>query len=185
MEKINFVEYQTKVIEWLSSHILTMGFAVQSALIGISIISAFFIARSIMPKLNDLINNLKIPYKLTEVLYILLKVTVPFLAMAFIFIGSKIIGPAGFGFPITFATAVSKLMLAWIFIRLVSQFIEHRFARNVISFTVLGLAALSIFGVLDQTMTTLDAVGFNIGEFRLSALSVAKGILGIFVLMYA
>ena len=105
--------------------------------------------------------------------------------MVFIFIGSKIIGPTGFGFPITFVTAISKLLLAWIFIRLISQFIEHRVVRNVISFTVLGLAALSIFSLLDQTMATLDSIGFSIGEFRLSALSVAKGILGIFVLMYA
>jgi len=185
MENINLVEYQTKAIEWLSSHVLTMGFAVQSALVAVSIILAFFIARSVKPKLNDLINTLKIPFKATEVLYSLLKVATPFMAMTFIFIGSKIIGPTGLGFSITFAAAVSKLLLAWIFIRLISQVIEHRFARNIISFTVLGLAALSIFGVLDQTMTTLDAIGFNIGEFRLSALSVTKGILGIFVLMYA
>ncbi len=185
MEKINLVEYQTQILTWLSSHVLTMGFATQSALVVGSLVLAFFIARAMKPKLNDLINNLKIPYKATEVLYNLLKVTTPILAMIFIFIGAKIIGPAGFGFSVNFALAISKLLLAWIFIRLVSQIIEHRVVRNVISFTVLGLAALSIFGVLDQTMTTLDSIGFNIGEFRLSALSVAKGILGIFVLMYA
>ncbi len=184
MEKINLIEYQTKIIEWLSSHVLTVGFAVQSTLIGISIVLAFILTRTVKPKLNELINNLKIPYKATEILYNLLKVTTPLLAMIFIFIGSKIIGPTGFGLPITFAAAVSKLLLAWVFIRLVSQVIEQRFVRNIISFTVLGLVALSIFGVLDQTMATLDAIGFNIGDFRLSALSVAKGVLGIFVLMY-
>ena len=77
------------------------------------------------------------------------------------------------------------ILLAWIFIRLVSQVIEQRFARNIISSIILGLMALSIFGVLDQTTATLDAIGFSIGEFRLSALSVAKGILGIFFLLYA
>ena len=185
MDKIDFLEYQTKIIEWLSSHVFTVGFAVQSALVCIAVVLALILTRSIKPKLNELINNLKIPFKASEVLYNLLKVTTPFLAMAFIFIGSKIIGPTGLGFPITFAAAISKLLLAWIFIRLISQVIEQRFSRNLISFTVLGLVALSIFGVLDQTMTTLNAIGFNIGEFRLSALSVTKGILGIFVLMYA
>ena len=85
---------------------------------------------------------------------------------------------------IAFATAVTKLLFASMFIRFVSQFIEHKLARNIIGFTVLTLVALSLFGVLDQTMSTLDAIGFNIGEFRLSALSVLKGIFIIFILLY-
>lgn len=188
MEKINLLEYQdyqAKFIEWLSVNILNVGFAMQFVLITVAIIITFILTRITKPRLHDLINKLSIPYKLTEVLYSLLKVAAPFMAMIFIFIGSKIIGPDGLGFPISFAAAISKLLLAWIFIRLVSQFIEQKFTRNVIAFTVLGLVALSIFGILDQTMTTLDAIGFNVGEFRLSALSVTKGIFGIFVLMSA
>ena len=183
MEKINLLEYQQKLLTWLNEDVLTLNFGVQFAVIFVGLVLGFILARAVTPRLNELVNKLSTPFKVTEVFYCLLRVTLPFFAMTFIFIGSKIIG--GVGFPTNFAIAVTKLLLAWMFIRLMSQFIEHKFARNVIAFTVLGLAALSIFGVLDQTMATLDSIGFSIGEFRLSALSVAKGIIGIFVLLYA
>ncbi len=185
MEKLDLLAYQDKIIEWVSTYILTISCAVQATLIVTALFAAFLLSRVINPTLNERINKANIPYRLTEILYSLLKITFPFIAMIFIFIGAKIAGPSGFGFSVNFAFAFSKLLLAWVFIRLMSQIIEQRFARNIISFTVLGLVALSIFGVLDQTMETLNAIGFSIGEFRLSALSVTKGILGIFILMYA
>lgn len=184
LKDTNWLELQAQFVEWFSVNILNLGFAMQFILISVAIVLAYILTRTVKPRLNDLINKLHIPFKITEILYNVLTVTFPFLAMVFIFIGSKIIGPTGLEFPISFAVAISKLLLAWIFIRIIAQVIEQRFARNIIAFTVLGLVALSIFGVLEQTMTTLDAIGFNIGEFRLSALSVAKGVLGIFVLMY-
>jgi len=185
LKDINWVELQGKVLQWFIENILNAGFAFQFVMISVALVLAFFITRAIKPKLNDVINKLSIPYKISEILYTLRKVTFPLLTMILIYIGSKILGPTGLNYPTSFATAISKLLLASIFIRLVAQVIEQRFARNIITTTVLGLVALSIFGVLDQTMTTLDAIGFNIGDFRLSALSVTKGILGIFVLMYA
>lgn len=183
MEKINIAEYQEKLTGWLSTNILNVDFAMQFIMITIALVMAFILSRVIKPRLNTLINKLSIPYKITEFFYSLLRVTTSLIAIFLIFIGGKIIGPGGLDFPISFAMAISKLLLAWIFIRLISQFIEQQFTRNIIAFTVLGLAALSIFGILDQTMAALDAIGFNIGDFRLSALSVAKGVLGIFVLM--
>lgn len=184
LDSMSLIDIQKQLSEWFVTNVLTVDFGVQLIVLTVSFVMAFILKRMIKPRLNDLINKLTIPFRLTEFLYSCQKLTYPFLAMVFIFIGSKIIGPVGLGFSDSFADATVKLLLAWIFIRLIAQMIEQRFARNVIAFTVWGLAALSIFGILDQTMTTLDAVGFNIGDFRLSALSVTKGILGIFILMY-
>jgi len=183
-DSMKLIDIQKQLIEWFIAHIWTVDCGVQVILLGTSFVLAFILKNIIKPKLNDIINKLNIPFRLTEILYSLLKLTFPLIAMLFIFLGTKIAGPAGLGFSVSFATAIVKLLLAWVFIRMVAQMIEHRFARNIIAFTVWGLAALSIFGVLDQTMATLDAVGFNIGDFRLSALSVTKGILGIFILLY-
>jgi small-conductance mechanosensitive channel len=183
-EGLNLTDLQLQLTEWFVTNVLTVGSAAQAIILTVSFIMAFILKNLLKPKLNDLINKLNIPFRLTEILYNSLKLIFPFLAMVFIFLGAKIVGPTGFGFSVSFCNAIVKILLAWIFIRLVAQFIEHRFARNIIAFTVLGLVALSIFGVFEQTMTTLDAVGFNIGEFRLSALTVAKGIFGIFILLY-
>lgn len=183
-ENINLLDLQKQATEWFLSHVLNLGFGIQMVVVVGAFFLAFVLKNLIKPRLNDLINKLSIPYRLTEILYSALKLIFPFLSMLFIAIGAKFIGPIGFNFPNNFMLAIAKLLLAWIFIRLATQLIEHKFARNIIAFTVWGLAALSIFGILDQTMTTLDAIGFSMGDFRLSALSVTKGIFGIFILLY-
>jgi small-conductance mechanosensitive channel len=184
LDKINITDIQTQLLAWFMEKVMTTNTAAQVSVIAVSFVLAWVLKNIIGPPLKERINNLSIPFRLTEILYSCLKLVFPFLAMCFVFVGTKIIGPTGLGFNPTFSMAIVKLLLAWMFIRLVAQFIEHKFARNIIAFTVLGLVALSIFGILDQTMATLDAIGFNIGDFRLSALSVAKGVLGIFVLLY-
>lgn len=181
---MELADIQKQLTDWFLANVWTANFGVQLIVMTTAFMMAFILKNIVKPRLNDLINKLNIPFRITEILYNLVKLTFPFLAMLFIFIGAKIVGPGGLGFSINLSMATVQLLLAWIFIRLVAQLIEHRFARNVIAFSVLGLVALSIFGILDQTMTTLDAVGFNIGDFRLSALSVTKGIFGIFILMY-
>lgn len=183
-DSINLEEIHKQLGKWFQEYIWTTDCGVQVIILVTAFLLAFAIRNVIKPWVNELINKLSIPFRITEVLHSLVKLTLPFLAMTFIFIGAKIAGPGGLGFSVSFADAFVKVLLAWIFIRLVAQIIEHRFARNVIAFTVLALATLSIFGVMDQTMALLDSIGFSIGDFRLSALSVAKGILGIFILLY-
>lgn len=184
LSSMELAEIQKQLTEWFLTYVWTGNFGVQLIVITTSFMMAFILKNIVKPRLNDLINKLHIPFRITEIFYNIVKLTFPFLAMLFVFIGAKIVGPDGLGFSVNFSMATVKLLLAWIFIRLVAQLIEHRFARNIIAFSVLGLVALSIFGILEQTMTTLDAIGFSIGNFRLSALSVTKGIFGIFILMY-
>ncbi|NQZ13885.1 MAG: mechanosensitive ion channel [Alphaproteobacteria bacterium] len=184
LENINLIDLQTKLIDWLTSQILTVEFGVQISIIGLAFILAFFAKRFIKPRLNEGLNKLTLPFRVIEALRNMLRLLTPTLMLIFLFIGVKAIMLAMVDTSVNFSEAVMKLLLAWIFIRILVQLIENRFARNIFAFTIWGLAALSIFGILDQTMTTLDAIGFNIGEFRLSALSVTKGILGIFILMY-
>lgn len=184
LEKINIIEFQKHGAEWLTSNVLTLEFSIQLIVIMMAFFFGYILKNLIKPILNEKINKLSIPYRLTELLYSAQKLIFPFIVMIFVGIAAKIMGPSGFFLPTSFMVAIAKLLLAWIIIRLAAQIIEHRFARNILFFSVWAIAALSIFGILDQTMLTLDAIGFNIGAFRLSALSVAKGMLGIFVLLY-
>ncbi len=184
LENINIAALQTKSVEWVGANILTLDFGVQMAIITLSFIAAFFIRKYSKPRLNDLLNKLTIPYRLIEAMRNMLRLLLPAISLIFIFLGTKIIGFGMLDISVTFSEVVMKLLFAWIIIRMLVQLIENRFVRNIFALTIWGLAALSIFGVLDETMSTLDAIGFNIGEFRLSALSVTKGVLGIFILMY-
>lgn len=184
LQKISIVELQEKFFSWFQGDILTFDFGVQFVILALAFILALLVKNIIKPRLNDQINKLSIPFRITEALYASLCFIFPLLAILFILIGTRfalVINPE---ISITFTIVITKLLFAWIFIRFVSQFIEHKFARNIIGFTILILVALSLLGVLTQTMSTLDAIGFNIGEFRLSTLSVLKGAFIIFILLY-
>lgn len=183
-ENVDLGNIQKDLTVWFLENIWTIDSGVQAAIILIAFVLAYVLKRALKPRLNDLINKLSVPYRVTEFLYNILRLLFPILTVILLSIGSKIVSLDMFGVSINFAMAVSKLFLAWIFIRLVVQVIEHKFARNLIAFMVWAVAALSIFGILSQTMEFMDAIGFNLGEFRLSALSVTKGVMGIFILLY-
>ncbi len=168
--------------EWFIANIWTVDSFVQAVLLIASFFFAFLLKRVLKNRINDGINKLPINFKLSEILHNFARLTLPFFALIFVFISAKILGSVGVN-P-AFAMGIAKLLLAWMFIRFIVQLIENRAARNIIALSIWTIAALSIFGIMDQTTTTLDAIGFNLGEFRLSALSVIKGIFGIFILLY-
>ena len=184
LQKISPNEIQSNLTGWLKNDILTMDFGVQFVVIALAFTLAFLLKNIIKPKLNEQINKLSIPFRLTEALYSSLRFIFPLLTIIFIAIGAKVALAVNPEISTALSTVFTKLVFAWIFIRFVSQFIEHKYARNIIGFSVLAIAALSLFGVLDQTTQTLDAIGFSIGEFRLSALSVLKGAFILFILLY-
>lgn len=183
-QKMNLIDIQNSLISWFLNDIWRIDFGIQFVVIALAFTLAFFCKNIIKPRLNEQINKLTIPFRVSEILYSCLQFIFPLLTIIIIQIGSKSILTLDPNLSMTLATVVTKLVFAWMFIRFVSQFIEHKLVRNIIGFTVLILAALSLFGILGQTMSTLDALGFNIGDFRLSALSVLKGIFIVFILLY-
>ena len=184
LQKIDLTDLQESFFSWLQNDILTFDFGVQFVILALAFTLALLIKNIIKPRLNDQINKLSIPFRISEILYSSLRFIFPLLAILFITIGTRLALGINPEISIAFTVVITKLIFAWIFIRFVSQFIEHKFARNIIGFTILILVALSLLGVLTQTMNTFDAIGFNIGEFRLSMLSVFKGIFIIFILLY-
>ena len=78
----------------------------------------------------------------------------------------------------------SNLLVAWIIIRALVQIINNPAMRHTISLVGWGIAALAILGILDETSAALDDFGMNLGDFRISALTVIKGVLSLFVLVY-
>lgn len=107
----------------------------------------------------------------------------PAFALAILFVSSLVTG-AAMELEQGLLLSIQKLLLAWIVIRTLAQLIGNRFVRNVFAVTIWIIAALSIFNVLDETMAALDAAGFSIGDFRLSALIVLQGLFSVFLLLY-
>lgn len=169
---------------WFSKSVMTPDTAIQLAIIILAFAAGSLLAKHVRVLLTDKINALKIPFRFTEILHSLLRLVLPGIALLIISIGGHFIALEPLDFSNNICTVFSKLLLAWIFIRLLVQFVSNRFARNLLSVTIWGFAALSIFGILNETTAVLDSFGMDLGKFRLSALTVIKGIIAITVLLY-
>ena len=163
-------------------HVMTIDTVVQSGLILIAICIGLIARKAFMPRINQSIDRLGAHYRTKSLLKNISRLIMQIIAITVIVLGTPIL--ATLGYSIDFANAIMGLFLAWVVIRLCVQFIENSVVRNMFALMIWTIAALSILGVLDQTTSTLDGIGMNIGEFRLSALSVIKGILALFVLLY-
>ncbi|MEM6812096.1 MAG: mechanosensitive ion channel domain-containing protein [Pseudomonadota bacterium] len=184
LDKITFEDIKNDAVSWLQNDILTIDFAVQFVILALAFVIGVIAKNILKPVLNEQINKLSVPYKISELLYGALRLITPIVVIIFILIQMQITMTAAPDISLTLTNAFVKLLFAYMFIRIIAQFIEHKFARNIIVSSVLLIVGLSIFGVLDQTTTTLDAIGFSFGDFRISALSVFKGLFIIFILLY-
>lgn len=184
LEDINPEELQQQTTDWFTANILTPDAAVQGGILFLAFALALIIERAAKPLMIEWINKLKIAFRLTEILRSLTKLIFPFATLIILFIGTQIVALPPFSFSVVFAFAVIKLLTAWIIIRLVVQFIGNRFVRNVMAVSIWIIAALSIFGVLDTTTAALDSFGVTFGDFRFSALTMVKGLLALFIMLY-
>lgn len=178
----NITTLKTQALEWIGTHLLNIDFGLQIGLILIAFSVGLITHKMIRPRLRDKINHLKIPYRFAEILRSLSRLIFPTVSLVMILICTAI--AAGMELDVTFSQAISKLLMAWIGIRIVVQFIQNNFMRQSAALIIWAIAALSIFGVLDETTKALDSLGMDIGEFRISALSITKGVLALFALIY-
>ncbi len=182
---VDIQDLQSDLFDWFQDNILTWDSALQGGLLLAAFFFALFVGKPLRRHFIARINTIsKIPFRLTQILHNLTKLVYPLVALIVLFLGSKIAGPQGFGFETGFSEAISKLLVAWVFIRIFVQFIGNNFVRNIFALIIWAIAALSIFGVLDQTTSTLEAIGISFGGFRISALGVIKGILAIATMLY-
>ena len=79
-----------------------------------------------------------------------------------------------FGWPQGLLVTVASLLTAWVLINLASTLIENRAVARVLTALAWTLAALNIFGRLDPTMEILDSWAVQIGQLRLSPLTLVK-----------
>lgn len=141
------------------------------------------IRRVLRPRCIEHVKKFNIHYRLKIALENMTRLILQLSALAFLFIGALLCQYFNYGTALLIVIAVSKLTMAWIFIRTLAQFIENDFVRQSIAIFAWGFAALSILGLLDTTTRTLDAAGMTFGETRISALTVIKALIALAILI--
>src|SRR5690606_31004417 len=71
-------------------------------------------------------------------------------------------------------STATVLAFAWLVIRLMSQVIQSRLLGRSVAFLVWAYVALYMTGLTHEAVTFLDALGFSIGNFRISVWLVIK-----------
>ncbi len=185
-ESVNLQKLLEQGILWLQGHILSTDFAIQMALVGAALLIGMIVRKKLLPKIQPSISDMKIHYRTKLTLNNVCRLVMQIVAFLVILIGTQIAATDLAGnIDVAFAEAIMALLAAWIMIRLVVQFIENNVVRNMFALAIWIVAALAILGILDETTTALDTVGMDVGDFRLSALTVIKGVAALFVLLYS
>lgn len=184
LENINIQKYWDAVANWCVSYFWSADTLLQVALIAGAFIIGSIAYRFIRKPLTKKVDAMHVPFTAKRVLHNLRKLIFLLIVLTLIFATTRIIGVSVMGIDIGLSIVIMKLLMAWIFIRAAVQLIGNKLVRNFFAFSIWAIAALSIFGVLTETTTALNAIGFNIGEGRLSALAVIKGLFSIFALLY-
>ena len=183
-EKIDIAKHWNDIVAWCGSHFWTADTLYQ----GIIIVSAFIIGRMsyslIKGRCTRYVDEHQMPSTAKRVAYNLVRLIFPLLALTIMFLAARIAQTDMIGIETNLIDGISKVLLAWIIIRVLVQFIANSAVRNFFALVIWTIAALSIFGLLEHTMTTLDGIAFAVGDFRLSALAVIKSIILIFSLLY-
>ena len=79
-----------------------------------------------------------------------------------------------FGLPQGVLVTVASLLTAWVLIHLASTLIENAGVARFVAVVAWTVAALNIFGWLDEAMVILDSWAVTIGQLRVSPLTVVK-----------
>ena len=180
----DLIALSNKLIAWFEEYIWTIDVLYEGLIILVSFVLGSIVYRFSKPHIAEAIDNSKVPIRVKRILNNLKKLIMPSATLCIMFIAAIVGGSELVGIDVSFIQGVMKVLFAWVVIRAAVQFIANNLVRNIFAVSIWIIAALSIFGILDETTATLDAFGFSLGKFRLSALAVIKGMLSLFILLY-
>ncbi len=170
---------------WILENLLNQNSLYQIIIIIAALFFTSVVTRLFRPKIRKKIEKSALPFRYKRIAFNVLKLLFPTIALITIHIISEIVAAkATSDMNLWLTKGITKVLFAWVGIRLMAQLINNNAVRNIISTTIWIVAALSIFGLLSQTIEFLNGIGFNIGDFNLSLFVVLKGAFYLFALVY-
>ncbi|MBI1301262.1 MAG: mechanosensitive ion channel [Alphaproteobacteria bacterium] len=183
-KNINPLDIWQSFVDWCVGYLFQENTLYQGYIIVMAFLFGFVLYQMANKPLKKKIEEMDLPTRIRRLVDNFRRLLFPFLTLMIMFLMGVTAQSAFFGVEILLVEGVMKVIAAWIIIRIMVQFIDNVPIRNFVAFTIMIIAALSIFGSLDYATQTLDAVGFSLGETRLSLLVVIKTALYLFFLLY-
>lgn len=184
LEKIDPIAWWNTAVSWCGNYLFQANTLYQGIIIAISFVFGLVLYRLLRKSTQNAINKADIPYRAKKIANNVRKLLFPLITLTVLFFITRIASSDVVGVDVSLVNGIMKVLLAWIVIRIIVQFIDNNAVRNIFAMSIWCVAALSIFGMLGAATQTLDAIGFSIGDVRLSALTVIKTAFYLFALLY-
>jgi small-conductance mechanosensitive channel len=166
----NLPDYANAVIESLGKQEVLIQLGVIAVLFGL----AWFLSTLVEPKLEERARKIKGRRALLRVVVAFLRrlkwLFLSGLLAATYHVSAYIEWPANN----YLIFAAMLLALSWLVINVFSHAIHNRLIGRIFAVVVWTLTALTILGITDDVTQVLDNIGFNLGNVRISVLTVLK-----------
>lgn len=169
-------------VAWLFEQVLVGSSLVQLATIGLLWVAAYYLSPSLRTWIGRINRWRGADYWLARTGAALSELALPFAWLALVWLGGII--ATGLLWPHHLITIAVSLLAAWVVINLASSLFRDKAWSKFVALAAWVIAALNILGLLDATVTILDAADITFGDFRISALTVIKGIIALGILLW-
>lgn len=180
----NFIRTIIEPFKALLSYAQNPEYWLQLALIIVAMGIGSMIRKPLIKKLSHVFEKTEWHLRIEKILMNVGRLVMPLVSIFFLTVAKQAANEKLLPVGTDLLGIAISLLSAWVLIRVLVQFIDNNFLRSTVAMTGWIIAALSILGILDDTTSALDAFGITMGEFRLSALTVVKGGMALFILLY-
>jgi small-conductance mechanosensitive channel len=168
--------------EWVLRHLLVFANLAQLVVVALAFVPARLAAPRVQGWMENLSRRRTFAAYARQVAAALAPLTKPFVWLVLLWLAVLVAGYAGW--PHQLIRVVVSLLTAWVIIRLASSVVRDPTWSGVIAAAAWTIAALNILGLLGPTIALLDSLALTLGELRVSALSVIKGMIVLAVLLW-
>ena len=179
----NLRSWLSQLQAWLDVNVFEWSAAVQLA----AILIGWIVAAALAPVLRRLIERVfggkRLESQLARVGPAASAVAMPVIWLILLWIMAAVATQAGW--PFWLIDTADSLLTAWIAIRIVSTFIRDPSWARAFAVIAWCVAAADVFDLLAPTISMLESASIKLGDLRLSAWGLIKGIITLAVLLWA
>ncbi len=186
MEKILDLQeletYSRSMAQWFIDEVLVLSSLGQAVVVAVAFLMALMIAPGLRSWIERLAKMKWLARGAKHTVRVLAPLAMPIAWLVLLWISVLVASEAGW--PHQLIQIAVSLLTAWVVIRLASQLLRDPTWSKLIAITAWTIAALNIVDLLDDTVVLLDGLALQLGQLRISALTVIKGVLALAVLLW-
>lgn len=166
---------------WAETELISTVVGIQAACIGIAFLIALVLAKPARRSYRKIFDWLPTRWR-DAVARQASELSLPILWLI-LQLGILILAEA-MGWPDRLLNVTVSLLTAWVVIRVASQLIRDATWGKLFAVVAWTIAALNIVDLLQPTIALLDAAAVSLGDIRISAMTVIKGVITLILLLW-